>query len=94
MFDRFRPLGWMRRVPAPAYRLTGTIISRDSKVPPQALILATAAHKTHIVIPGDKLAADTSVIEIRSKHVILESGGQHITLKLDTSALLSTSSRR
>ena len=90
----FRPLGWMRRVPAPAYRLTGTIIPRDSKTPPHALILATANQRTHIVIPGDKLAADTTVVEIRSKHVILEGGGQRITLKLDTSAWLSTSSRR
>lgn len=90
----FRPLGWTRRVPAPAYRLTGTLIPRDSKTPPQALILATANHKTHIVIPGDKLAADTTVIEIRSKHVILERGGQRITLKLDTSAWLHTSKRR
>lgn len=66
----FRPLGWTRPVPAPAYRLTGTIIPRDSKTAPQALILATAAQQIHIVIPGDKLAADTTVIEVRSKHVI------------------------
>lgn len=87
----FRPLGWTRRVPVPAYRLTGTIIRRNGETPPQALILATGDHKTHIVIAGDKLAADTIVIEIRSKHVILESGSQRITLKLDTSAWLHTS---
>ena len=66
----FRPLGWTRPGPPPAYRLTGTIIPRDSKTAPQALILATAAQQIHIVIPGDKLAADTTVIEVRSKHVI------------------------
>ena len=81
-------------MPAPAYRLTGTIIRRNGETPPQALILATADQKTSIVSPGDKLAADTTVVEIRSKHVILESGGQRITLKLDTYAWLSTSSGR
>ncbi len=87
----FRPLGWTRPVPVPAYRLTGTIISRNSKVPPRALILSIADHKTHIVTLGAKLGADTSVIEIRSKDVILESGGERITLKLDLSAWLRRS---
>lgn len=90
----FRPLGWTRPVPPPAYRLTGTIIPKDSKTPPQALILATADQKTHIVTLGDKLAADPTVIEIHSKHVILDRNGQRITLKLDTSVWLHTSKGR
>ena len=90
----FRPLGWTRPVPPPAYRLTGTIIPKDGNTGAQALILATASNKTHIVNIGGKLGTDTTVPDIQPKQVTLENAGKQITLKLDTSLWMNTSNGR
>ncbi|RKU14892.1 hypothetical protein C6503_14485 [Candidatus Poribacteria bacterium] len=78
----FRPLGWTPPRPVEPYRLLGTILPRDGHTPPQAILQATATNKTHIVTIGDKLNADTKVVEIQSKQVRLEAAGQQKTLHL------------
>lgn len=91
----FRPLGWTRPVPPPAYRLLGTIVPKDGKTPPQAIIqVSTAGNKTHIVSIGDTLDVNTKVVDIQSKQVILDNGAQRISLKLNTSLWISTSKGR
>ncbi len=91
----FRPLGWTRPVPPPAYRLLGTIVPKDGKTPPQAIIqVSTAGNKTHIVSIGDTLDVNSKVVDIQSKQVTLDRKGQRKILKLDTSAWLNTSKRR
>ncbi|MXV74823.1 hypothetical protein F4Z99_11155 [Candidatus Poribacteria bacterium] len=90
----FRPLGWTPPRPIEPYRLLGTILPTDEKTPRQAIILATAANKTHIVGISERLSAETKVVDIQSKQVTLDSAGQRRVLRLDTSAWISTSTGR
>ena len=78
----FRPLGWTPPRPVEPYLLLGTILPRDGHTPPQAILQATATNKTHIVTIGDKLDADTQVVEIQAKQIRLEAAGQQKTLHL------------
>ncbi|RKU13000.1 hypothetical protein C6503_16525 [Candidatus Poribacteria bacterium] len=87
----FRPLGWTPPHPKEPYRLLGTMVPKDGKTPPQAIILATAGNKTHIVTIGDKLEIDTTITNIQSKRITLDSKGQRRILKLDTSAWINAS---
>ncbi|MDE0397827.1 MAG: hypothetical protein OXL96_08500 [Candidatus Poribacteria bacterium] len=88
----FRPLGWTRPVSPPAYRLLGTMVPKDGKTPPQAIIqVSTAGNKTHIVSIDDTLDVNTKVVDIQPKQVVLNRAGQQTTLKLDTSPWISTS---
>ena len=81
----FRPLGWRPPRPREPYSLRGTIISTTGKtVSPQAILLATAGNKTHIVTIGEKLNKDTKVTDIRPRQVTLEKDRQSRTLKLNT----------
>ncbi|MDE0017844.1 MAG: hypothetical protein OXU51_16800 [Candidatus Poribacteria bacterium] len=91
----FRPLGWTPPRPVEPYQLLGTILPTDEKIPPQAIIqVSTAGNKTHIVSIGDTLDADTKIVDIQPKQVVLDRTGQQITLKLDTSPWISTSKGR
>jgi len=91
----FRPLGWTPPRPVEPYRLLGTILPTDEKIPPQAIIqVSTAGNKTHIVSIGDTLDADTKIVDIQPKQVVLDRTGQQTTLKLDTSPWISTSKGR
>ena len=91
----FRPLGWTPPRPVEPYRLLGTILPTDEKIPPQAIIqVSTAGNKTHIVSIGDILDADTKIVDIQPKQVVLDRAGQQTTLKLDTSPWISTSKGR
>ena len=83
----FRPLGWTPARPVEPYRLLGTILPRDGHTPPQAILQATATHKTHIVTTGDSLDADTEVVEIQAKQIRLETAGQQKTLHLKSGFL-------
>ena len=78
----FRPLGWTPPHPIKPYRLLGTILPRDGHTPPQAILQAIATNKTHIVTIGDRLDADTQVVEIQAKQIRLETAGQQKTLHL------------
>ena len=78
----FRPLGWTPPRPQEPYRLMGTILPRSANRPPQAILQATAGNKTHIVTTGDKLDAETKVIDIQPKQVTLSTNGQSRTLHL------------
>ncbi len=85
--DLFRPLGWAPSRPSEPYRLLGTILPTDKNVPPQAILQSTATNKTHIVTTGDKLDADTEVVEIQAKQILLETAGQQKTLRLKSGFL-------
>ena len=91
----FRPLGWTRPVSPPAYRLLGTMVPKDEKTPPQAIIqVSTAGNKTHIVSIGDTLDADTKIVDIQPKQATLDRAGQQTTLKLNPSPWISTAKGR
>lgn len=69
----FRPLGWTPPRPVEPYRLLGIILPTDEKTPPQAIIqVSTAGNKTHIVNISDTLDADTKVVDIQPKQVVLD----------------------
>ena len=78
----FRPLGWTPPRPIEPYRLLGTLVARDANTPPRAILQTTAGNKTQIVTTGEKLDADTEIVEIRDKQVTLETNGQTRTLHL------------
>ena len=84
----FRPLGWTPQRPQEPYRLLGTIIPTDARIPPKAIIQNTVGNQTHIVTIGDTLGTDTYVTDIQSKHVILEKSGQQRTLTLNATPLI------
>ena len=79
----FRPLGWQPTPPVEPYRLIGTIFARDANTPPEAIIESTTEHQTHIVKLGDKLDAETEIVEIQPKQVTLSSKGQQRSLFLN-----------
>ena len=80
----FRPLGWKPPRPREPYRLIGTIIPTDPKLPPQAIIQVIARKITPTVTLGDKLDKDTTVTGIQPKQVTLETQGQPRNLKLSS----------
>ena len=84
----FRPLGWTPPHPKEPYRLLGTMIPRDAKAPRQAILQATATNTTHIVTTGDKLDANTKVVDILQKHITLETNGQQRSISLNTQTWL------
>ena len=81
-YNLFRPLGWRPPRPVEPYRLMGTILPRSENIPPRAIIQTTAGNQTYIVSLGEKLSADTEVVLIESKRVVLSTNGQRRTLKL------------
>ena len=84
----FRPLGWTPPRPQEPYRLLGTIIPTDAKIPSRAIIQNTVGNQTHIVTIGDTLDPDTHVTDIQPKRVIVEKGGQQRTLTLNATPLI------
>ena len=78
----FRPLGWRPPRPVEPYRLIGTLLPRAANTPPKAVIESTAGKRTYIVWIGENIDADTEVISIESKSVVLETGGEPRTLHL------------
>ncbi|MYA70057.1 hypothetical protein F4009_09475 [Candidatus Poribacteria bacterium] len=78
----FRPLGWTPPRPQEPYRLLGTIIPIDAKLPPKAIIQNTVRNQTYIVTIGDTLDTDTFVTDIQTKHVTVKKNGQQRQLTL------------
>ena len=60
----FRPLGWTPPRPKEPYRLIGTLLPKDDRIRPTAIIETITGHTTHIVSINDNLDADTKVISI------------------------------
>ena len=85
----FRPLGWQPTPPRSPYRLIGTKLVRDADSPPQAILQSTTGHQTYIVTLGERLAADTEVVDIQPKQVTLSTNGRTWTLKLNTAVFLN-----
>ena len=80
----FRPLGWRPPRKREPYRLLGTLLPTTANTPKQAILQVNTSKQTHIVKIGDKLDADTTVIDIHPKAVQLEKDGHPRTLKLNT----------
>ena len=68
--------------PKEPYRLLGTILPRSENTPPKAIIQSTAGNKTYIVTPGESLDANTEVVRIAGKQVVLSTDGKQRTLRL------------
>ncbi len=83
----FRPLGWTPPRPKEPYRLLGTLIPTDENIPKQAILQRTT-RTTYTVKIGDKLDAETILIDIQPKQVTLEKAGHQRTLKLSTTTFL------
>lgn len=75
----FRPLGWRQPVHRPHYQLIATITGTD----PQALILDKNTNKLHSLATGEKLGEST-LTEIKDKHVTLRKNEQNQTLRIRT----------
>ena len=84
----FRPLGWRPPRPREPSRLIGTLIPTDANTPKQAILQKTRAGRTYTVTIGDKLDENTTVTNIQSKQVTLETNGQQRTLILNTTLSL------
>lgn len=80
----FRPLGWTPPRPLEPYRLIGTILPCDANRFAQAVIESTSGKSISIVSVGETLDAETKVVSIESKSVVLESGGVRRTLRLSS----------
>ena len=78
----FRPLGWTPPRPIEPYRLIGTLLPKDDRTPPTAILQTTAGQRTLIVSTGEQIDAETEVVEINRKQVVLETDGQQRTLRL------------
>ena len=78
----FRPLGWTPPVPVEPYRLIGTILPRDDRTPPRAILETPAGKTTYIVSIGEQIDTATKVVSIESKTVVLERDGARRTLYL------------
>lgn len=84
----FRPIGWRPPRKKETYRLIGTILPRGGKSKAQAILQKNSVRRTYIVMIGDQLDADTTVIDIQTKQVTLEKAGQQRTLTLNTTPWL------
>ncbi|MCY3551642.1 MAG: hypothetical protein OXH39_14375 [Candidatus Poribacteria bacterium] len=81
-------MGWTPPRLQEPYRLLGTIIPTDTKIPSRAIIQNTVGNQTHIVTIGDTLETDTTVTNIQPKRVIVEKAGQQRTLTLNATPLI------
>jgi hypothetical protein len=80
----FRPLGWRTPRKKEPYRLLGTILPTDEESNSQAILQKTPAGRTYIVMIGEMLDTDTTVVDIQPKQMTLENAGVQRTLKLNT----------
>ncbi len=79
----FRPLGWTPTHQSFPYRLIGTLIPTDgNQTPPKAFLQTTTGQNTRTLILGEKVDANTTLIDIQPKVVIIETDGQHRTVSL------------
>ncbi|MYB94377.1 hypothetical protein F4054_19825 [Candidatus Poribacteria bacterium] len=62
--------------------MIGTKLSRDGNTPPQAILQSTAGQQTYIVSIGENLDAETEIVSIEGKQVVLSTNGQQRTLHL------------
>ncbi len=60
---------------------------RPTNRPPTAIIETTAGNTRHIVTTGEKIDAETKVVSIESKQVVLETNGEQRILRLQPADL-------
>ncbi len=75
----FRPLGWTPPNNEPAYSLVGTAVDPKGAIS-QATLLEKRSNRYHFVTIGTKFG-DMTVKDIEAKRVILDKGGETVTLK-------------
>ena len=75
----FRPIGWTKPVSRPQFKLIATITGIKN-APPNALIL----HKNtlHTLTIGETLGKETTLTDVKPKHVTLLQNKQKTTLRL------------
>lgn len=81
-------MGWTLPRPREPYRLLGTLIPRDGNSKAQAILQKTPAGRTYIIMIGDQLDTDTTLIDIQPKLVILEKAGLQRNLTLNLTPLI------
>ncbi len=87
-YNLFRPLGWTPPKNEPSYSLEGTAVNQDGVIS-QATLLERRSNRYHFVTVGTKLD-DMTVKDIQAKQVILDKGGETVTLKTGSLQLLTT----
>lgn len=84
----FRPLGWTPPRPVSPYRLVGTLVSGATDVVwVSKAIIAVRGH-VRVVEIGDSLDAETKVLGIDRRSVLLETAGKEQVLTLPTEGVL------
>ena len=87
-YNLFRPLGWTPPKNEPSYSLVGTAVNQNGVIS-QATLLERRSNRYHFVTVGTKLD-DMTVKDIRAKQVIMDKGGETVTLKTGSLQLLTT----
>lgn len=88
----FRPLGWRPPRQEPEYTFIGTSTSADgSKL--EGYILERRSNKFYTAVIGDKIG-DAVVTEIKQKQILLDKGGEVITLNAGNMQFLQAGSSR
>ncbi len=87
-YNLFRPLGWTPPKNEPSYSLVGTAVNENGVIS-QATLLERRSNRYHFVTVGTKLD-DMTVKDIQAKRVIMDKGGETVTLKTGSLQLLTT----
>ena len=77
----FRPLGWRKPVSRPQFQLIATITGIKN-TPPNALILHKNNNTLHTLTIGETLGKETTLTDVKPKHVILKNNDKQIHLTL------------
>ena len=87
-YNLFRPLGWTPPKNEPSYSLVGTAVNENGVIS-QATLLERRSNRYHFVTVGTKLD-DMTVKDIQAKRVIMDKGGETVTLRTGSLQLLTT----
>ena len=77
----FRPLGWRKPVSRPQFQLIATITGIKN-APPNAVILDKNTNTLHTLTIGETLGKETTLTDVKPKHVILRQNEKQTTLRL------------
>ena len=84
----FRPLGWTPPRPVAPYRLVGTLVSGATNAVWVSKAIIVVGGEVRVVEIGDSLDAETKVLGIDRRSVLLETVGKEHALTLPTSDVL------
>lgn len=84
----FRPLGWTPSRPVSPYRLVGTLVSGATDGVWVSKAIITVRGQMRVVEIGDSLDAETEVLGIDRRSVLLETSGKEQVLTLPAEGVL------